>query len=47
MPNLCKCPMIGTFDGEGGSFWWLTEVAKSRLMTKIVEAKIRSVRSRV
>lgn len=46
MPNLCKCPMIGTLNGEGGSFLWLTEVARSRLMRKIVKAKLISERTK-
>lgn len=39
LPSLCKCPMIGSFDGEGGRFLLLAEVVKSRLTRKIVKIK--------
>lgn len=46
LPNLCKCPMTGSFNGEGGSFWWLTEAAKRRFTSKIAKAEDISERTK-
>lgn len=33
-PSLCKCPIIGSFEGEGGRFLLSAGLVKSHLMRK-------------